>query len=143
MKADAATESAVKAVLEKMSRAYAARDMESLLATISPDPDVIMYGTGADEKRLGREGVKAQAERDWSQTDAATLSDRGIAVSAAGPVAWAAMDASFEMKAGGQEMTLPARVTFVLEQRGGQWLIVHAHFSLPAADQAEGESFPE
>jgi hypothetical protein len=40
-------------------------------------------------------------------------------------------------------MTLPARITFVLEQRGGQWLIVQGHFSFPATGQAEGEAFPQ
>jgi hypothetical protein len=39
-------------------------------------------------------------------------------------------------------VTLPARITFVLEKRGEEWLIVQAHFSFPAAGQAEGESFP-
>lgn len=48
---------------------------------------------------------------------------------------------TFEVKAEGQEMTLPGRLTAVLEQRGDQWLIVQSHFSLPAPGQ-EGESFP-
>jgi hypothetical protein len=52
------------------------------------------------------------------------------------------MDASFHLKGDGLEMTLPARITFVLERRGEQWLIVQGHFSLPAAGQSEGEAFP-
>jgi ketosteroid isomerase-like protein len=57
-------------------------------------------------------------------------------------VAWAAADITFNLRAGGQELALPARMTSVLEKRENQWLIVHAHFSFPAAEQAEGESFP-
>jgi len=35
---------------------------------------------------------------------------------------------------------LPARMTFVLESRNDDWLIVHAHFSPPAMGQEEGAS---
>ena len=113
-----------------------------LRAAFAPDPDVVMYGTGADEKRVGLAQIQAQAERDWSQAEAAAVTYESIAVSAAGAVAWAAADAAFRLKAAGQEMTLPARITFVLEKREAQWLVVHAHFSVPAAGQAEGESYP-
>ena len=57
--------------------------------------------------------------------------------------AWAATDATFKAQVGEEELTLEGRLTLVLENRGGKWLIVQGHFSLPAAAQAEGESFPE
>lgn len=142
MKADLITENAVKAVLNKVAEGYAKRDMALLLSAIAPDPDVVMYGTGADEKRLGLAGIRAQVERDWSQAEATNVIYGWTSISAAGSVAWAASDASFRLKAGGQEMNLPVRVTFVVEKRGEEWLIVQAHFSFPAAGQAEGESYP-
>src|SRR5262245_17888726 len=142
MKADAKTEAAVKAVLDKVAEGYSKRDRTLLRTAFAPDPDVLMYGTGADEKRLGLAEIQAQAERDWSQTETASVSYKSISVSAAGSVAWAATYAVFDLKAGGQKMTLPLRITFVLEKRSDQWLIVHAHFSFPAAGQAEGASFP-
>jgi uncharacterized protein (TIGR02246 family) len=142
MKADAKTEAAVKAVLNKLAEGYARRDMPLLRTVFAPDSDVLMYGTGADEKRLGFAEIQKQAERDWSQTETASLSYKWISVSAAGSVAWAATDAVLEVKAGGQKMTLPLRITFVLEKRIDEWLIVQAHFSVPAASQAEGASFP-
>ena len=142
MKADAKTEAAVKAVLNKVAEGYTRRDMTLLRPSFAPDPDVVMYGTGADEKRLGLVEIQVQAERDWFQTETASLSYRRTSISAAGSVAWAAADAVLDVKASGQKMTLPLRITFVLEKRGDQWLIVHAHFSLPAASQAEGASFP-
>jgi len=142
MKADAITEAAVKAVLDKLSEDYAKRDMALLQAAFAPDPDVAMYGTGADEKRIGLAEIQAQIKRDWSQTDAAAITYGLTLVSSAGSVAWAATDAVFNFKAGGQEMALPARITFVFEERGKEWLIVQAHFSFPTAGQAEGGSFP-
>src|SRR5215831_15734695 len=113
MKADAKTEAAVKAVLDKVAAGYARRDMALLRTAFAPDPDVLMYGTGADEKRLGLAEIQVQAERDWSQTETASLTYKWISVSAAGSVAWAATDAVLEVKAGGQSMTLPLRITFV------------------------------
>jgi hypothetical protein len=51
------------------------------------------------------------------------------------------MDGSFTVRTGGNETTVPARVSLVLENRAGKWLIAHLHFSTPAAGQAEGQSF--
>jgi len=142
MKADAITEAAVRAVLDKMAEGYVKRDIVLLSAAFASDPDVVMYGTGADEKRVGLAEIQAQVERDWSQTDAAAITFGWTSVSSAGSVAWAATDAEFKASAGGQEMSLSARITFVFEKRGDQWLIVQAHFSFPTAEQEEGLSFP-
>lgn len=142
MEADATTEAAVKAVLDKVAEGYAKRDLALLRAAFAQDPDVVMYGTGADEKRLGLAEIQAQAERDWSQAEVAVMKYGWTSVSAAGSVAWAAIDVAFNWKAGGQEMSLPGRITYVLEKRGEEWLIMQAHFSFPAAGQPEGESYP-
>jgi ketosteroid isomerase-like protein len=142
MKADVKTEAAVKSVLDKVAEGYAKRDLALLQAAFAPDPDVVMYGTGADEKRIGLAEIQVQAEQDWSQTEAAAVTFGWTSVSAAGSVAWVATDAALNLKAGGQDMNLPVRITFVLERRGEDWLIVQAHFSLAASTQVEGESFP-
>jgi ketosteroid isomerase-like protein len=142
MNADLMTEAAVKAVLDKVTEGYAKRDMTLLRSAFAADPDVVMYGTGADEKRIGLVEIQAQAERDWSQSDAIGMKFGWTSISAAGAVAWVASDATFELKAGGQEVTLPARFTCVLEKRAEKWLIMQAHFSFPAAGQAGGESYP-
>ena len=68
MKADAHTEAAVMATLEQFKQAYEQRDMARLLALFAPDPDVVLIGTGADEKRVGLAEIQTQAERDWSQS---------------------------------------------------------------------------
>src|ERR671924_1309490 len=132
IKAISPTYQAVKSVLEDWAESYRQRDMKRLLAAVSPDPDVSMYGTGADEKRIGLAGIQAQAERDWSQTESSAFVLNEPAISAAGSVAWAAADAVFQLTAGGGEMALPARFTAVLEKRDDQWLLVQAHFSLSA-----------
>lgn len=142
MKANSTTQQAVNAALNNWADSYIKRDIKRLLAAIAPDPDVLMYGTSADEKRIGLAGMQAQVERDWAQTDAAAFILHDPSVSAAGTVAWASADATFKVEVGGQEMAFPARFTGVLENRDGQWLVVQAHFSLPAPAQEAGDSVP-
>lgn len=141
MKANAEIYGEVKAALDGWADSYRQRDLARMLSHIAPDADMLMYGTGADEKRIGREAVGAQAQRDWSQTDASAFVLDQPAISAAGNVAWAAADAVFRVEMDGQEMAFPARFTGVFEKRDGRWLVVQAHFSLPAP-QDEGESVP-
>jgi ketosteroid isomerase-like protein len=142
MKADAQTEAAVLAVLGEFNEAYKQRDPERLMALFAPDPDVILIGTGADEKRVGLAEVKTQFERDWSQSEAVFWEWGWSSVSATGSVAWVAVDAVGHVKMAGQEMQLPLRLTAVLEHRGARWLFLQAHVSLPTPEQTEGESFP-
>jgi len=142
MKADAKMEAAVMAVLNKFAEGYTKQDLESVLAVIAPDPDVVMFGSGADEKRVGLAEIRTQLERDWSQSEAASMRYEWTSISAAGSVAWVAAGVTFKVQAGGQEITLSGRFTAVLENCKEKWLLVQAHFSLPFAGQAEGESFP-
>ena len=142
MRADAQTTAAVMAVLDEFNEAYKQRNLERVLALFAPDSDMVFLGTGADEKRVGLAELKAQAERDWSQSESLYWDWGWSSISAAGSVAWVAVDATGHARIGGQDIDLPLRVTAVLEQRGGRWLFVQAHASLPAPEQAEGESFP-
>jgi ketosteroid isomerase-like protein len=118
------------------------QDMDGLMACFAPDSESVMFGTGADEKRIGLAEIRFQAQRDWDQADAISMAFDWMSVSAAGPVAWVATDGAFKIRAGDQAFAMPARGTFVLEKRAGQWLVVHSHFSAPAAGQEEGESYP-
>lgn len=142
MQADSMTAMAVKAVLDTVAEAYATRNLTTLRRIFATDQDVIMYGTGADEKRVGLAEIELQAQRDWSQSDSSEVRYGWTSISSAGDVAWAATDAEFVIGAGGQTFSLPARITFVLEKRNGAWLIVQSHFSFPSASQEEGKAFP-
>ena len=141
MKIDAKTEAAVMRAFENLWKAYEKRDSASLLSLVAPDPDVLVYGTGADEKRIGRKEVEVQFKRDWSQSEAASLRFQRHTVSSSGPVAWVAADGAAHVKVAGGEVEMPLRVTTIFEQRGDKWLVVHMHVSTPASEQAEGESW--
>jgi ketosteroid isomerase-like protein len=141
MTADSQTQGEVLAALQRMTGAYQKRDLEAVMAAFASDPDVLIFGTGADETRRGKDAIRAQVQRDWGQSDAVSMALRWGPVSAAGDVAWAWAEGSFDFRAGDVEGSIPARLSAVLERRDGQWLIVHSHFSTPAAGQVEGESF--
>lgn len=138
MKANAKTEAAVLTVLNKFAEGYVKRDVDGILALFAPDPDVIIFGTGADEKRVGLTEIRTQVERDFSQSDSATLTYEWTSISAAGSVAWVAADAAMKVRIAGQEIALSGRLTVVLENRAEKWLIVHVHFSMPFAGQGGG-----
>ncbi|MET0772571.1 MAG: nuclear transport factor 2 family protein [Candidatus Limnocylindrales bacterium] len=137
MNADPKTESAVRLTLDRLAGVYVTRDAAMMRAVFAPDPDVVMYTPGA-EAIVGLSAIVAKAEGDWSRSDAASLTYVWMSISAAGPVAWAAADADFTVRASGRQTTIPAHITFVLEQRGEQWLIQQAHYSFaaPPADNA-------
>jgi ketosteroid isomerase-like protein len=142
MKANGKTEAAVMEVFNQFNKAYAQRDIDTIMALVAPDPDLVLLGTGADERRVGPAELKFQAERDWSQSEALAFELGWNSISAAGSVAWLAAEATGRGKVGGQEISFPVRLSAVLEQREGKWLFVQMHLSSPAPGQAEGESIP-
>jgi ketosteroid isomerase-like protein len=141
VKADAKTEAAVMDAFNRLWKAYEMRDGRALLSMVVPDPDVVLYGTGADEKRIGPAEIKVQFERDWSQSEAASLKFNWHSVSLVGGVALVAADGAVNAQVGGQKVTMPVRATIAFEQRGDRWLVAQMHVSMPAGEQAEGESF--
>jgi ketosteroid isomerase-like protein len=140
MHADQQTEAAAIAVLTRFSDAYVRRDLNALLSLFAPDADAVLIGTGPDERRVGRAEIQAQAERDWAQSEAGSFHWTWHSVSAAGSVAWLAAEGTAQARVGGQDMSLPIRLTSVLEKHGNEWLIVQSHASVPAGSQ--GQSFP-
>ena len=142
MKADPETEAAVMSVVRQFAETFNTHDINSGLALFASDPDVVFIGTGGDEKCIGLAEIKAELERAFTQSERSLIQIGWYSVSAAGSVAWGAADAVIQAKVSGQEISFPVRLTTVLEKRGGRWLIVQSHASMPAAGQKEGESWP-
>jgi ketosteroid isomerase-like protein len=140
---DVHARAAVMDVMNKMTDAYTKRDTSAFLSYIDPAANVVMFGTGADEKRVGIDQIKAQLIRDWSQSTAATMKYTWTLFGSSGNVAWVAADVAFHVEAGDQKMDMPARVTYVFEKHGEKWLLEQAHFSFAAPAQEPGQSFPE
>ena len=141
MKADTETQKQVTRTLEEFTDAYAVRDLDRFLACFSSDGDVVIYGTGPDEKRLGLDQIRTQVARDWSQSESASITFQWTAISSSGVVAWVAADGFIHFRVNNRDGSIPVRMTFVLENHDGAWLIVQSHFSIPASDQEADQSF--
>jgi ketosteroid isomerase-like protein len=142
MRADKHTEREVMMTLQTFADAWASRDIDAVLGLFGPDPDVVVIGSGLEEKRLGRAELREQLLRDWAQSDPVSVEFGWHLVSASGVVAWMTADMVVHAGIAGKRMTFPGRLTAVLEKRRGMWKWMQLHFSLPAVDQAKGESFP-
>lgn len=141
MRADDQTQAEVTALLDRVTKAFADRDIESFLACFAADPDVAMIGTGADERGVGPDQIGALIKRSWSQSDEASFRLVRTSISAAGHAAWVDADAIVNAVVGGRDFTENLRFTIVLEKRPEGWLIVQSHDSLPAAGQAKAEAW--
>lgn len=143
MRASTQTEQQVIAVLDEWAAAYDRKDPDAYAATFSEDDDVLLFGTGSDEVVAGRDKIAELLQRDFEEADQLRVRLGDLHVSEAGEVAWAAThNAVVEVSAGGQDQTIPLRLTAVLQRRDGRWLIQHAHVSAPLAGQQPGHSFP-
>lgn len=143
MKADARTEAAVMRALKRNIDAYAQRDIKAALATFVPDPDLVILGTGPDEKTVGLDELQKGLERDFAQSQAATWEFGRRTVSTEGSVAWVTADATIHARVGRKKITMsPLRYTVVLVHRGRKWLIAQSHLSMPYVGQQVGQSWP-
>lgn len=136
-------EEEITKVTEKLAEAYEKKDVDTVLSFFAPDPNVVIYGTGVDEKRIGLDEIRAQFERDFAQAEAGSFEYDWKSISGSDPFAWLAADVTFKTTIQGQEMTLKGRLTSLFEKREDKWLILQMHFSIPSSGQAEGESFPK
>ena len=135
-------EAAVIGALNEMMIDFEERNLDAAMSHFAPSATLSMFGTGADEKRVGLDDIRAQLERDWSQSASLTFNLDWNLVGISGRVAWIASDITIQFAVPGQpEMAFPARMTNVLQDYDGRWLIEHSHLSVAAASQQEGESF--
>ncbi len=143
MKADPQTEAAVLDVLDRFADYYYQRDFENLWRLFARDPDIVSSVPAQTKKPLGPKRPEPGYRRDFSQISSISAVRKWVGpVSAAGDVAWVASEWLVDWSIGETESHGLVRRTFVLERRGGEWLIVHSHASFPSADQPEGQSWP-
>jgi uncharacterized protein (TIGR02246 family) len=141
MRTDPKTEAAVVNVVKQCFEAFTSRDLNAVLAFFVTDPDVIVIGTGGDEKGVGLAEIRNILGRAISQFEEASFQLDWHSVSASGSVAILAADVNLYVKTSDRQITEQIRLTVVLEQRGDRWLVIQWHDSLPAAGQKKGQAF--
>lgn len=132
---------AVRQLLDELAAAYTEQDHDRALNLFTDD--ITFVGTGKDELRFGRGELDEQIRRDLTQADALTVrvSDVRVAETAVPDHAWFYAHVGLEATVDGGTVAMPMRMTGVACETGGRWRFRQAHFSLPAGEQAEGDSF--
>ena len=129
--------------LKEFCRWWCERDLEALLSFLSISRETVMYGTGQDEKRIGREAIRRQCLRDWAQSDSASIEFRWMTADGTDRLAWTASDILIRASVQGQPSRFEGRLTTLWENENGSWQLVQWHLSQPAGEQQEGQSFPK
>ncbi len=122
---------------------YTRRSLDDCLACFKQSDETVVFGTLADEKRIGINAIRAQLERDWEQSLDTTLEMTWHKAVSHGGTGWVAAEFLFRFKTASGDGAVPVRASFVLEQdaSGITWLIAHMHFSVPDGSTEDGRSF--
>lgn len=137
--ADTGEVAAVRAVLDTVVKAWETNDGPLLAGTMARDGDMVTFGTDAAERFVGWDALKASIDKQFSTYTGTKVAvkQRDIKLAAGGTVAWASEVLDLSTRSGSEPVAIGGmRVTTVLEKRGGRWLIVHFHYSVPVAGQA-------
>ena len=137
MQATPQTGAEIQSVLDQFSAGYGKKDIDALLSLFDADPNVLVIGTGEDEKRTGQEEIRIQFERDFCQSEKLTVEFENVAISEKDAVCWVAGDTNVYLTAEGRAMHVYLRFTAVLTRKNGKWLFVQTHFSVPYSEPAE------
>lgn len=142
MRADEKVQIAVKDLMGKYVKAYRDKDVAGMIKLFVEDEDLVVIGTGEDEWIRGSKQLRKGFKRDMDQADDIEVTFRDVTISNAGKVAWASCHMNFLANVEGEEVFLPGRLSAVFEEKNGEWLFCHAHYSLPAMEQEEGSAWP-
>lgn len=140
---DSNDDAAVRGTLDAYAERYACKDGAALTELFADDPDVLLFGTGADERWVGRPAIRNQFARNFEEASQARFEWTSQHVAACGSDgAWVAAEAIVHVTVGNAVRSIPIRFTVVLERRAGQWVWLHRHASVAAGGQAAGTAYP-
>lgn len=142
MRLESETERAVLATLDRYAERYNAKDVDGVTNLFADDPDVLLIGTGADERWIGKSEIRRQFERNFAEAERTRFEWSSRHVAAAGDAAWVSADAVVYVTVGGEDRSIPIRFTVVLDERDGVWRWLHRHASVAAGGQASGVAYP-
>ena len=142
MRLDREAEEAVLATLDHYAERYGAKDVDGVTELFADDPDVLLIGTGADERWVGRNEVRRQFARNFAEAERTRFEWVSRHVAAVADGAWVCADAVVHVTVDAAERSIPIRFTVVLERRDGAWFWLHRHASVAAGGQPSGTAYP-
>jgi uncharacterized protein (TIGR02246 family) len=129
---------AVDETLNQWINAFQDEDAEMLASVMGDDPDMIFFGTDAQERWVGKDDFIASQKEFFEATSESKIElyNKTIKVSGSGTVAWSTCMMKWDVMSGDQPMHLEGiRFTMVFEKRDNNWIIVQGHGSVPVAGQ--------
>ncbi|MCK5147891.1 nuclear transport factor 2 family protein [bacterium] len=132
----------VKTVLDQFIQASENENMELLSQIFAHDPDIISFGTEANERIVGWDKLRELMQNQFEATENSklTVMNQVIKVHNSGKVAWFSEIIDWSLLSQDQEIILEGlRATGILEKREGRWVMVQLHYSVPADSQAAQE----
>jgi uncharacterized protein (TIGR02246 family) len=121
-------------VIDKWSATYSANDPEALVKLYAPD--AVLLGTRSPIMSVGAAGIAAYFKRLKGSGNKNEIVDRRMIVLSDTAVVGLGF---YNFRPGGKERRNPARFTFLVVNRGGQWLIAHHHSSPRVLPEAGGK----
>jgi len=129
----------VKSTIDRLVRAFEAKDTTLVPQIFAHDPDMVSFGTDAAEHWVGWDALRQNVDQEIAayEDTKITIRDQTIKVHPSGQIAWFSEIADWDLKAGGKPVHITGtRITGVLEKRDGNWVIVQFHGSVPVSGQA-------
>lgn len=126
---------AVQAILDAWIAGVEQENLDLLAQIVAPDEAAVFISSGAAEQIRGWTALQAALK-----AQAAAVKDIRITADApeirrlaGGQAAWATSNWAFTGRLGDQTISVPLRCTWVCEQRGPDWVLVHFHKSVGQA----------
>lgn len=127
----------VALVLENYVLASERQDLELVKDIWAGEPDIVVFGTGSNEKLVGWDAIRDAFKRQFnaSQETYIAVSDQKININDTGNTAWFSEIINYNYVYHGEARKYEGlRFTGVLEKRDGDWKIVQSHMSIPESE---------
>lgn len=127
---------AIRSAMQAWIASVEGKDMKLLPAIVTHDPDIVWIGSSVNDWIVGWEGLNLAMQAQNAALDdiRISVSEETLHIHPEARFAWATNRWVFKAMAGGQQIELPLRCTWILEKREAGWVIVHFHKSAGMAD---------
>jgi len=139
--AQSADEKAIRALYQRYSDAFRAKDINKIMSVYVPDESLVVFDAVPPRQYVGAKAYRKDYEDFFAifpGPNAGRISD--LSVTTAGTLAYAHSIGTFVLTdKSGKQVTWVFRLTDVFRKLNGKWLIVHEHVSWPV-DPATGKA---
>jgi len=120
------------ALMHALETGYRTRDLGALDTLLATSVSVTAFGTGVDERCVGRDAVLAQFQKDWALLEAGSVELCDSTITITGDAAWVMSACTLSFRIDGTDGSATGRSSLVCVAESGTWRIAHWHISLPA-----------